>query len=219
MAAIACHPVGARDVDQTCRRAGAALHRGLQLAPRQRRIGRLWKQLDEHAREFGHGAVEIVAVRPQPRSADRAPSDRAPRRCSWRRRRDGCPRRRARRAIRRGAAANPSRSAIPMRRHARRAASTLGKQAGPARLRFLRSTRSPQDWRWHAPCRRAERAAIRSVERPQCAAPQAPRQSRWRESWPNFSPPDARRSQRHRDEFVGRALAKPALPLASPPEA
>ena len=46
VAAIVGHRAAAGGVDQTGRHAGAALHRGLQLAPRHRQVGRFRKQLD-----------------------------------------------------------------------------------------------------------------------------------------------------------------------------
>src|ERR1019366_4094700 len=73
MAAIIRQLVRACGVDQTCRRAAAALYSGLQFAPRPRRIGLFWKQLDQHTGKLGHGSAKLVAVQPQPRSADPRP--------------------------------------------------------------------------------------------------------------------------------------------------
>src|SRR5664279_3126819 len=111
---------------------------GLEVSPAQL-VFREMMLLAEHGAALGWRILmdwpPLLGNSPDVRAC--AAIDRAPRRRLRRRRRDGCPRRRAHQGSCRGAAANPSRSAIPMRRHARRAASTLGKRVGPATLRAL----------------------------------------------------------------------------------
>ena len=165
-------------------------------------------------------------MRPRPSRSSRSSTPpmraqaRALRTWQWRRPRGEYPRKHAPAAKHREAAANPSGCASPMRR-ACSASSINSRNArwagGSSTCRAVSIAVKTGDRVRHAAKRENSRQELRDIlQGLRCKrAGNAACASRESDS----SPLDARRSQRHRGKFSVRALARPASPLAFPPEA